>query len=766
MSNSIKLSGLTILRNVYLFVVVLMQQVNAQDTSFQMLLDGNVNTYGSVIYVSQDGDEMYLLHTAGPLAVPVGFNLVPLFKSTPGGFTSYEIGNDILFSSIIARNYYLNDDNLFVALGPISTPISNAFLKVNLKDGIAILKDFPVKALLTGSYNDQSIVFVASFGANMPPSGNTIGIQFGSADLDLDIQWVRYFEFSSTANDKFESTSPLAIASHPSGNYYVLGNYVQDEVSHSFVIKFNESGNVLSTTSLGTENYNDLKAATDGVYLIGSVDTIITDEKSDKHLLITKLDLDLNPVWSHIYFAESFKLREVSFSLIDKIYPVFAYSTNGYFPTILAKLDQDGQIIEQKGYPLYYPKIEVLPDGSLVQLSVLWNQGNVKTIVSKTKADGSIEGCPVFPTCLNYQPRSIISYPLLFSEKQYVYNYTGMQELTIDSMPVDFVNYCDIPPAPSPDFVTKDTICLSDTIVASGTLNENAHGTKWTLLGPGLDTSWIDFESIEFVPEIPGEYMLIQSVWYLGCRASDTSIITVLPPLSIALESEKPFCKPSVQLLLTSPRPLTSLTWSTGATTPAIDIDQGGHYSVTATDGYCTDSAGVDVVFVSETLGGQPALELPADTTVCRQHLPYLLSPHSAFTDSFQVNGRLYVNDAIELVRADEYEVAALIDGCAFVDTFRLDTSACHVKVYFPTAFSPNGDGINDGYRPLAGDDVEMLELWIFDRWGGMRYHSTDPQAAWDGEEAPAGTYVAKLKFKNLLTGLEEIREGGFTLMR
>lgn len=748
-----------------LFLLVLITgKIRAQDTSFQLSLNDDITSFGSKIYISKDGEQMYLLHRFGNSGSGWGFNLIPLGDSMAGNFVSYAIGDNIQYSAIHAKSYYFDSGNLFVSMGPISSPLSDAFLKVNLNNGTAFMKKFPAEASLAGSNGGQSIFFAAPFSQFSAPGK---GIQFGEADVDLNIQWIRSFEISSSLIDSLEEIGLPKLVNHASGYYYCLVNIYDGFNWRPCVVKFDSEGNVISGQIIaGDGSYNDIKAASDGVYLTGSVDTIITDQKSNKHLLLTKLDLDLNPLWSKVYFAESFKMRQASLSLIDDTFPVVAYSTFGYFPTILARLDQNGNITEQKGYPLYSPLLDVLPDGSLVQLSVLWNQGNIKTIVSKTRSDGSIDGCPVFPTCLNYISRSLDIYPLSFSEVQAGFSYTELVELEIDSTPVVLNDYCDIPMPPSGEFQVQDTICLSQPIMASGQQNINAHGIKWNLVGPGLDTTWLDSQSVYFLPDVPGTYMLSQTVWYLGCSVSDTSIITVLPPLSIGLPAQSKFCNPPGILNLDSSRPLTNLTWSTGETTSSIEITSGGHYAVTATDGYCIATDSIDVVFVSETLGGQPPLELPPDTTVCRQHLPYMLKPASSFTDSFLVNGLLHVNTPAELIRPGEYEVAALIEGCQFAETFELDTSACKVKVYFPTAFSPNGDGINDEYKPLAGKDVEMLELWIFDRWGGLRHHSSAGNLGWDGQSAPAGVYVAKLKYVNLVSGEIETALQNFSLLR
>ncbi len=50
-----------------------------------------------------------------------------------------------------------------------------------------------------------------------------------------------------------------------------------------------------------------------------------------------------------------------------------------------------------------------------------------------------------------------------------------------------------------------------------------------------------------------------------------------------------------------------------------------------------------------------------------------------------------------------------------------------------PTAFSPNGDGNNDLFRPKVYDALTHYELSVYNRWGGLVYHTSDPRAGWDG---------------------------------
>lgn len=82
--------------------------------------------------------------------------------------------------------------------------------------------------------------------------------------------------------------------------------------------------------------------------------------------------------------------------------------------------------------------------------------------------------------------------------------------------------------------------------------------------------------------------------------------------------------------------------------------------------------------------------------------------------------------------------------GCTGSDTLELEEQ-CPTQIYVPTAFSPNGDQINDLFQAYPRD-VITFQLRIFDRWGTLLFTTSNPQGTWDGNfrnlPAPIGTYV------------------------
>ena len=90
-------------------------------------------------------------------------------------------------------------------------------------------------------------------------------------------------------------------------------------------------------------------------------------------------------------------------------------------------------------------------------------------------------------------------------------------------------------------------------------------------------------------------------------------------------------------------------------------------------------------------------------------------------------------------------------NGCMAEDSVLLMPPA---HVYFPNAFSPDGDGHNEFFGPV-GHDIHDYELLVFNRWGEMVYSSVSPNTPWNGDvqgggKATTGVYVYKYRVSGL----------------
>lgn len=56
-----------------------------------------------------------------------------------------------------------------------------------------------------------------------------------------------------------------------------------------------------------------------------------------------------------------------------------------------------------------------------------------------------------------------------------------------------------------------------------------------------------------------------------------------------------------------------------------------------------------------------------------------------------------------------------------------------------PNAFTPNGDGQNDIYKPLKNLFIDRVNMQIFNKWGQLVFETSDPQINWDGRNKNGG---------------------------
>ena len=71
------------------------------------------------------------------------------------------------------------------------------------------------------------------------------------------------------------------------------------------------------------------------------------------------------------------------------------------------------------------------------------------------------------------------------------------------------------------------------------------------------------------------------------------------------------------------------------------------------------------------------------------------------------------------------------------------------MKVYLPTAFTPNGDGLNDQFSIREVKSPCNFEgIGIYNRWGQEVFSSKDPDFRWEALDVPAGQYMYHLRFE------------------
>jgi gliding motility-associated-like protein len=89
-------------------------------------------------------------------------------------------------------------------------------------------------------------------------------------------------------------------------------------------------------------------------------------------------------------------------------------------------------------------------------------------------------------------------------------------------------------------------------------------------------------------------------------------------------------------------------------------------------------------------------------------------------------------------------------NGCKVSDEVTVFVNG---TLYVPNTFTPDGDGVNDGFFAFATEIAEF-RLLVFNRWGEEIYASTQLGQPWDGTyggvQSPIDTYVWRIDLKEL----------------
>lgn len=89
---------------------------------------------------------------------------------------------------------------------------------------------------------------------------------------------------------------------------------------------------------------------------------------------------------------------------------------------------------------------------------------------------------------------------------------------------------------------------------------------------------------------------------------------------------------------------------------------------------------------------------------------------------------------------------------------------------FIPNSFSPNNDGHNDVFIPVA-NTIKEWEFSIFSVWGERVFVTEDETKGWDGkfcgDDAPNGNYVWKISYTvwNDVTGLHTVNKNGIVVL-
>ena len=250
-----------------------------------------------------------------------------------------------------------------------------------------------------------------------------------------------------------------------------------------------------------------------------------------------------------------------------------------------------------------------------------------------------------------------------------------------------------------------------------------------------------------------------------GCTASDSIVVTIHSP-TVNLGDDTTLCANST-LQLNASGNFVNIVWQNHSTGSTYVVHHSGLYYVTVTDSFgCKASDSIHVSYY-------PAIQFDCSSTVRLCTETVNLSVGGPFSSYSWSNG---TNTEYNSVSTFGTYWCTVTDhnGCTASDSINVltcDTNPCRNHFFIPNVFTPNGDGHNDQFGLLKGNNVEPSEFFsisIFDRTGERVFETTNETDTWDGQfrgkPAAPGVYVYIAKY--VCNGDHIDTHGAVTLLR
>ena len=283
---------------------------------------------------------------------------------------------------------------------------------------------------------------------------------------------------------------------------------------------------------------------------------------------------------------------------------------------------------------------------------------------------------------------------------------------------------------------TTDEISILPSEAISATLDGASicagESVSWDVTTPGATYLWQDGSTeAVYTASAPGDYAVTITT---DCdtamlSAEVSSFAEALPAIDLGEDAD--LCADEEIRLSVDVTAGAAVEWQDGSNETDLLVSQPGTYTVSVSNvcGMVTD----DIV-----IGQVPPIEynIPEDTVLCRGENVLLNATSTHATTYLWDNGTTQpeflvqspgIYEVVIANSCEEMVVAVRVDAC----------QECAFAV--PDAFSPNGDGVNDTFRPFSNCSIESFNLKVFDRWGGLVFETTNPDFGWDGRAADSG---------------------------
>jgi len=328
-----------------------------------------------------------------------------------------------------------------------------------------------------------------------------------------------------------------------------------------------------------------------------------------------------------------------------------------------------------------------------------------------------------------------------------------------ENCPVTVTEDFDVQPLLDPEIPEQDVFCFdghSINFTAGGSYSDNAV-FEWTFPEGTPSTSSQESPSGITFPE-PGEQQVLLTISENGCERDTESTVDLHPnPLAAFEAFPTEGCVPlTVSFVNESITESSSraFDWVFGDGTTASSVNASHEYTVPGT--YTVSlhlenlngCPGTDEITKNNLITVTPSPKAsfdiePTTISVLDPTLEVIDLSEGNTTCTFYLDNQIFntcnfdytleniVPQTIRLVVMNEF-------GCS--DTQEAEIFLTDHLIYIPNAFTPDGDGINDLFRPEMLGVVDF-KMWIYDRWGTAIFFTEDPKG-WNGQGTREDYYL------------------------
>ena len=291
-------------------------------------------------------------------------------------------------------------------------------------------------------------------------------------------------------------------------------------------------------------------------------------------------------------------------------------------------------------------------------------------------------------------------------------------------------------------------ILTPDTTVCAGVpvdIRVNGSSTLIYTWTPALGLNNPNIMQPIATPSVTTVYILTGTYPGTPCAATAQFTVTIAPPLAVTATSAVGACNSAINFTATPAGLNYRYVW-TGPhgfidsvpnpyITNAIPADQGVYHltvfeNATGCSGQDSTTVIINPVFAmqltnvtqNETIPYGSSVQLNADNAVYYWWMP----------NDGSLNNRNINNPVATPTENTTYTVYGM-DSSGCMDSANVIIDVTFDSITIPSAFTPNGDGLNDIFRPIGMKYQKMVSFSVYNRWGQLVFTTSNKGQGWDG---------------------------------